>query len=160
MTILCIDPGSNLGAAVWDQKGTLLWYDQLKTNTKASLRDRSRAMQVQIDALFANHTPTVCVVENVLVTARSCKSKEAVFWLVVTYADVLRAAGDHRVPLVEVTPSGLKKAITGKGNCGKSLMIQAVNKRLGLSLKQSDHNRADALALGLYYFDELKQEIA
>lgn len=43
------------------------------------------------------------------------------------------------------TPGAIKKFATGKGNCGKDLMILAVYKKWGVTLE--NHNAADAYAI-------------
>jgi crossover junction endodeoxyribonuclease RuvC len=49
------------------------------------------------------------------------------------------------VPYIDVPPTALKKFATGKGNCGKDLILQQVYKRWGIEL--SDNNQADAYVL-------------
>jgi len=53
-------------------------------------------------------------------------------------------------PFVIVTPSALKKWITGKGNAKKDLMLLKVYKRFGVEF--SDDNLCDAYSLAKYGF--------
>ena len=46
---------------------------------------------------------------------------------------------------IEIPPSQVKKFATGKGNCGKDLILQQVYKRWGMEFKTSDE--ADAFVL-------------
>ncbi len=46
---------------------------------------------------------------------------------------------------IEIPPSQVKKFATGKGNCGKDLILQQVYKRWGMEFKTSDE--ADAFIL-------------
>ncbi len=46
---------------------------------------------------------------------------------------------------IEVTPSQVKKFATGKGNCGKDIILQQVYRRWGMEFKTSDE--ADAFVL-------------
>ena len=50
-----------------------------------------------------------------------------------------------QVPVVEISPSALKKLATGKGNSPKDAVLAAAIQRLGY--KGHDHNEADALWL-------------
>ena len=151
--ILCIDPGSNLGYAAFDTDGYLFEYGQLKTNLKNTQEQRLYEMESNISTLFSHFEPGVVVMENVLTAAYQLKSKDAVLWLVGTYTITCVLTAEHNVGLVTVLPNVLKKHVTGKGNATKHLMIDAVNKRFKLNLKKSEHNKADALGLGIYYVD-------
>lgn len=51
----------------------------------------------------------------------------------------------HRIPMIEVAPSTLKKFATGKGNSPKDAMIAAAIRRFGFA--GCDNNEADAYLL-------------
>ena len=55
------------------------------------------------------------------------------------------ALSDRGVPVVEVSPSSLKKLATGKGNASKDAVLAEAMRRLGY--QGSDNNEADALWL-------------
>ena len=60
---------------------------------------------------------------------------------------------DHEISILTVTPSQLKKYATGSGNLRnkelKKRVVVAVNKLMGLDLKEKDHDVADAAILSL-----------
>ncbi len=52
---------------------------------------------------------------------------------------------EFKLPFIEPAPSQVKKYATGKGNCGKDLILQQVYKRWGVEF--TDNNLADAYVL-------------
>lgn len=103
--------------------------------------------------------PETMVVENVLVTASNSKSKDAVYWLVASYAILQMLAFEHGATLVEYTPSELKKGATGNGRATKPLMVDTANYLMDLRLKRSQHNEADAILLGYLYLRRAKESL-
>lgn len=62
------------------------------------------------------------------------------------------------IRFTEVSPTALKKTITGKGNnYDKSIMVKNINSMLGVDFKHDEksHNAADAAGLGLCLADKL-----
>ena len=66
--------------------------------------------------------------------------RSGLWWLVV---DAMRV---NSFPVVEVTPSGLKKYATGRGNAGKDEVLLAVARRFP-DVEVTNNNEADALVL-------------
>ena len=60
---------------------------------------------------------------------------------------------ERRIEHAGVSPSQLKKWVTGKGNAGKPLMVAAVCRRWNVRI--DDHNEADAYALMMFALSEL-----
>lgn len=160
--MLTIDPGASLAASVWDlDDSTIVWYGKLKTKSGEAQETRLAAMGAMITQLFDDYEPSVLVMENVLPLARACKSKDAVLWLVGTYVIGLTTAVMRGVDFVLPLPTQLKKSVTGNGTAKKTLMVHTINEQLGLQLKMSQHNEADALGLGVYYLkNNFKKEVA
>ena len=61
---------------------------------------------------------------------------------------------EYGVPVVEVTPSGLKKYATGKGNADKDTVLLAVARRFP-DVEIRNNNEADALVLAAMGADHL-----
>jgi hypothetical protein len=83
----------------------------------------------------------------------SMHDRSGLWWLVV--AQLIETLS---LDVIEVTPSALKKYITGKGNATKSDMRVAIFKRFGLDL--ADDNEADAFALRALGLDILSHPLA
>ena len=66
--------------------------------------------------------------------------RSGLWWLVVAQ---LQAMG---IPVAEVTPSGLKRYVTGRGNADKDTVLLAVARRFG-DVGVTNNNEADSLAL-------------
>lgn len=62
---------------------------------------------------------------------------------------ILLTAAKHRLPLVEVSPATVKKAVTGNGRATKAQMQYAVATMLGLSSLPKPADVADAIAVAL-----------
>jgi len=153
--ILCIDPGSTLGVAVYEE-GALVYYTQLGTDNKKPLWSRVAHLDDQIQVLFSKYEPTTLVVEDVLSAAYGIKHWKALLWVVITYVFATLTAHRRRMDIFQVNPKRLKKHATNNGAATKPMMIQAAETILpsGTKLKKSQHNVADAILLGAYYLDE------
>ena len=76
---------------------------------------------------------------------RSMKSANAVVALAEMQSVLKMFALEHDIPLFPYSASQIKKHITGKGNASKDDVIEAVNARFNLSIK--DNNEADSIAI-------------
>lgn len=71
---------------------------------------------------------------------------------------VVGVAHDFYADVVEVTPSGLKKYVTGKGNAGKDEVLLPVARRFP-DIDVANNNEADALVLAAMGADHLGQPL-
>jgi len=62
---------------------------------------------------------------------------------------VLLAGAEAKVPLEELAPAEIKRAITGSGRAAKEQVQEAVRIRCGLIRRPEPHDVADALAIAL-----------
>lgn len=62
---------------------------------------------------------------------------------------ILLTAAKHGLPLVEISPATVKKAVTGNGRATKAQMQYAVATVLGLSSLPKPADVADAIAVAL-----------
>lgn len=164
--ILTIDPGSNLGWSVWNDKqlcqNGLFEYGLIDGGKHKDLYDRVNFIEDQVKTLFSKFRPSKFVIEAIQAIAQP--SKSANFWLNYTYGCAVSNANRADIQIIEVNPGTLKKQLKelgsmfkendpdcfGKnGQLNKDGVITVVNRFLGLELKKKDHNIADAIALGL-----------
>lgn len=158
---LCIDPGSNIGWAVYN--GTKLTdYGLIDGGKHEALYNRINYIEDQISALISKWTPVRLIIEGI--TAISQPSKAANFWLNYTFGFCTSTASRAKIPIEEINPASLKKHLRASGvvsreshpeaygkngQINKVGVVHIVNTHLGLGLKKKDHNIADAIALGL-----------
>ncbi len=143
---LGIDPGvSRCGYGVVVRRGGELVAREagtLRTQAGDDLGVRLSALAEALAALITRHRPGVVVVERVLFrrnarTAMSVGQASGV---------ALVAAARAGIPVVEVSPSEVKLAVTGDGAAGKD-RVQAMVTRLLRLPSPPSADAADALAL-------------
>lgn len=158
--ILSIDPGSNIGWAVYKSQ-KLYNYGLIDSGKHDNLYERVNYIEDQVSLLFSKWLPTQLVIEGI--TAISQPSKMANFWLNYTFGFCVSTASRAKIPIVEFNPSVLKKRLKeanlvqrehlpywGKnGQLNKAGVVACINRHLKLELRQKDHNIADAIGLGL-----------
>lgn len=147
MKVLGIDPSTHTGWAVVSKDGIL---ETGTAHADKKIENRIRRFddlaQRIIDEVYVGDIDLV-VVEDYVRMARFVSS--------VSYevgAIIRRAIVAERLPLLEVTPTSLKKFVTGSGKAKKKDVIAAVSELWGFVTK--DDNQADALGLaymGLVY---------
>ena len=151
MIVLAIDPGVNLGYAIFHDAEPID-YGQLKTKPQDAQVVRLREIRHGIEKLFADYEPDVMVIENIMPLATNLKSRDAIYWLTAAYHIACIEADKCGVDIAAFIPSSVKKAVTGKGNAKKTDMVAAINKIYNLNLKKNMHNAADALGVGFTFF--------
>lgn len=152
MRVLCFDPGKSLGYSLWDD-GVLIRY-----GTKAV---HGEGMIPQLAHFIANVTEMVISISpDVLVVEDTMKGHyqrwESRVWLVFTcvyiqLAGFLSGVGETHL----VSPKTLKMVVAGHGSASKPDMIHAVNEIQQINLEKKDHNTADAIAIGIWYYSEI-----
>jgi Holliday junction resolvasome RuvABC endonuclease subunit len=70
----------------------------------------------------------------------------------------LLIATDHKIEVVEATPSEMKRAIAGEGRATKAAVTKAITKLLALQTAPTPDDAADALALALWGAGARKME--
>ena len=148
MRVLGIDPGSNVtGYGVVERA-----EGQIVHCSHGTLRfPRAHEPAARLAAIFEGVSrwaedgkPDVAVVEKIFVSA----SPRSALVLGQARGAALAALGAAGVPVVEVAPQELKRAVTGSGSASKR-QVQAMVRRL-LSLEHTPaSDAADALALAI-----------
>ncbi len=155
--IFGIDPGSRVAGfaclaarkpvPLMPQDYKVIDLGVLKVDPKRSHFERIGLLHVALYELLKELSPTVCVVEKEfagLNPMTSLKLGEA-------RGALLAAVHRNEIPLIEVTPAQVKRAIAGSGRATKEDVHQALKKLLLFDRTSLPLDATDALALALYH---------
>lgn len=145
------------GVAIIEDGETTVHTVTSKGELSASLAERSARLVRLIDeiaALALEVDPDLVVIEQPAFsrTTGHHHDRSGLWWLTV---DALHV---NTIPVAEVTPSGLKKYATGKGNADKDAVLLAVARRYP-AVEIRNNNEADALVLAAMGADHLGHPI-
>ena len=120
----------------------------LRTATTDPLADRLAQIHDDVEALLDQFRPGAVAVEQVFFQSnvRTAMSVAQVSGV------VLAAAARRGCPVVQYTPSQVKRTIAGWGGADKVQVQRMVQMRLGLSTMPKPADAADAAALALCHF--------
>jgi len=151
MIILGIDPGFAITGYAFlkietpGNKITVLDYGCIKTSVSQPMSERLFIIYEKITDLIKKNKPDKMAIEKIFF-ARNIKTAMAVSE---ARGIISLIAGQHRLPLVELTPLQVKQSLTGYGQATK----QQIQKMVKTILKLKDIPRpddvADALAIAL-----------
>jgi crossover junction endodeoxyribonuclease RuvC len=156
--ILAIDPGTReMGVAVLEGR-SLLYHGVEVFKRPASRREILCEGRRKFSRLLKDYHPAVVVVERTLLSRRG---KTATLH---AFADELVAIiRRKRLPMIQIAPSTIKKAVCGNGHADKREVARAVTAHfpeLTAYLRQDrkwkekfQANRFDAVAVGLCFRD-------
>jgi crossover junction endodeoxyribonuclease RuvC len=123
---------------------------------------RLLALQVEIDAWLAQHTPDAVAVERVFAKANI----KGIMGTAQASAVPMLAAARLGLPLAMHTPTEIKAAVTGNGRADKAQVTAMVTRILRLTVAPRPADAADALALAICHVwrggaqDRLQQAVA
>ena len=149
--VLGIDPGTRIaGYAVvdFDRRGeaTIVDAGVLRMTETASLPLRLRQLFDDVTAVIAEHAPSHMALESVFSHAEFVRSA---ITLAHARGVVMLAAETRGVPIAELPPAEVKKAVTGSGRATKEQMQRAVMSQCGLATMPEPPDVADAIAIAL-----------
>lgn len=149
--VLGIDPGTRIaGYAVvdFDRRGeaTIVDAGVLRMTETASLPLRLRQLFDDVAAVIAEHAPSHMALESVFSHAEFVRSA---ITLAHARGVVMLAAETRGVPIAELPPAEVKKAVTGSGRATKEQMQRAVMSQCGLATMPEPPDVADAIAIAL-----------
>jgi crossover junction endodeoxyribonuclease RuvC len=149
--VLGIDPGTRIaGYAVvdFDRRGeaTIVDAGVLRMTESASLPLRLRQLFDDVAAVIAEHAPSHMALESVFSHAEFVRSA---ITLAHARGVVMLAAETRGVPIAELPPAEVKKAVTGSGRATKEQMQRAVMSQCGLATMPEPPDVADAIAIAL-----------
>lgn len=148
--MLGIDPGTAIcGFGVvrvgGDQRATLVECGVVRTRATEPLPARLLTISDCITELLLRHQPDVLALENIF---HGSNARSA---LVLGHARgvVMLAAARQAVPVVEITPAEVKRAIGGNGAASKDQVAMMVTRLLRLSSQPRPADAADGVAIAL-----------
>ena len=149
--VLGIDPGTRIaGYAVvdFDRRGDSRIVDAgvFRMHETAELAVRLRQLFDDVTALIAEHSPTHVALEAVFSHADYVRSA---IQLAHARGVVLLAAEIRGIPIAELPPAEVKKAVSGNGRATKEQMQRAVMSQCGLATMPEPPDVADAIAIAL-----------
>ena len=148
MRVLGIDPGSAAtGFGVVERRGGAVSYvahGTLRTRAGAPLAERLAAIHRGLSEAIAIHAPERAVVERVFVAANPRSA------LVLGHARgvALAVLGEAGIPVDELAPGEIKRAVVGTGRAAK-VQVQAMVTRLLALDREPGPDAADALAAAI-----------
>ncbi len=152
MRILGIDPGLRIAGygCIEFKKGstrpTMIEAGALKLNVKKSVSFRLSELYSHVKDVIEELQPELLAVETIFTHKRQVATAT-----ILGYArGVILLAGEQAsLPLVELTPATVKKAITGNGRASKPQMQESVKGILNLMEVPEPPDVADALAIAI-----------
>jgi crossover junction endodeoxyribonuclease RuvC len=150
--ILGIDPGlrvTGYGAIRTSSGGSsLVEAGIIRPPAKGELAERLRVLYRGVEGLIRDVRPDVVALEKLYAHVRHPMTA-----LLMGHARgvICLAAGEARVPLVDMEPTRVKKAVLSYGRGSKGQIQRAVQMWLGLERAPEPEDAADALAIALGY---------
>ncbi|MBI3792662.1 MAG: crossover junction endodeoxyribonuclease RuvC [Gemmatimonadetes bacterium] len=150
MIVLGVDPGTTAtgyGVVERPEAGPyrLVECGVIRPPAKRPLAGKLDAIFTELEGLIARHRPSALAVENVFV-ARNARSA-----LVLGHARgvILLAAQQAGLPVHEMPPAVIKKAVVGTGNASKEQVQFMVARLLRLKKAPEPADAADGVAAAL-----------
>ncbi len=154
--IIGIDPGSRItGFGILEvPRGVvslrhvrLLAVGTLRPKSTLSHSERTGYLHEGLYQLVAQYKPEICVLEK----AFTGINPHSALRLGETRGALIAAVRRHGVSVAEITPTQVKKTITGQGHATKEQIAQALRYLLAFELGDLPHDASDAVAIGLSY---------
>jgi crossover junction endodeoxyribonuclease RuvC len=148
--VLGVDPGlTRCGLGIVDgglgQPLRMIAVGVVRTPQTDAPELRLLALQAEIDAWLAQHTPDAVAVERVFAKANI----KGIMGTAQASAVPMLAAARLGLPLAMHTPTEVKAAVTGNGRADKAQVTAMVTRILGLTVAPRPADAADALALAI-----------
>jgi crossover junction endodeoxyribonuclease RuvC len=148
--VLGIDPGTAItgyGVVEADagRPGHLLECGVLRTEVGSALGDRLVTLHAGMRELVAQHHPDLVAIEGIFY-AKNVRTS-----LVLSHARgvLLLAAAEAGVPVEELSPAAVKKAVVGRGRATKAQIGFMVQQLLRLRRPPEPADAADGVAIAL-----------
>lgn len=147
--ILGLDPGiADTGyGLVREERGrlTCLAYGSIRTAADLSLVERLVELQTSLDKIIKKYRPTVAAIEQLFF------NKNVRTALIVGQARgvALLTLSQNKLPVIDVTPTQVKQAVTAYGRADKKQVQKMVKMILNLKEIPRPDDAADALAVAI-----------
>lgn len=152
--IIGIDPGSNItGFGILEipsgivniKKIRLVAAGVLKTQSKLAHFDRSGYLHDAMFQLTEKYQPEWCAIEKAFVGINI----NSALRLGETRGALIAAVRRHKIQVAEITPTQVKKSVTGQGHASKEQVAAALKYLIGFELGDLPHDASDAIAIAL-----------
>ncbi|QDT57435.1 Crossover junction endodeoxyribonuclease RuvC [Caulifigura coniformis] len=158
---LGIDPGLNrtgYAVIVRTARGLRLKEGGVLRSTKGlSLAERVKELGSELRNVIEEFRPDGMAVEQLF--SHSAHVKTAILMAHARGA-LLYAAADAGIPVVNYTPTQVKRLLTGSGRASKEQMQLAITRELGLSAVPEPNDVADACAIALCQLHSRQVDLA
>lgn len=155
--ILGIDPGTrvigyalvkkNLPAAIHPKQHSILEAGVIKMNATKPLSERIGDMHEALYKICLRLNPDVCVMEEAFFGI----NPQSTIKLGQARGALISAASRHNIPLEELTPTQIKKIVTGNGRATKQLVSDSLESLMGFKRGKLPFDATDAIAIALSY---------
>lgn len=143
------DPGSivtGYGVIVIEEgRFKALEYGCIRTGKKTTLADKLEQIYQDVESVLREYQPEEVVVEK----AFYHKNAQVSMILGHVRGVIMLAARLNKAHVVEMTPTAIKKMVTGNGSAGKDRVKYMATRLLGLKLPPESADAADALGMAL-----------
>ncbi|MFM8278963.1 MAG: crossover junction endodeoxyribonuclease RuvC [Candidatus Limnocylindrus sp.] len=150
LRLLGLDPGTaTFGWGVVEASGGRplhIAHGAIRTAATAQLGERLIEMRDELERLLRLHRPDRIAIERIYVQGNT----QSAIAIGAARGVALLVAADAQMPVIEATPSEMKRAIAGSGRADKRAVARAVTKILGLDRTPTPDDAADALGLALW----------
>lgn len=152
--VIGIDPGSQVtGFGILEipegivnlKKIRLIAAGVLKSQAKLAHYDRSGYLHEAMFQLTEKYQPEWCAIEKAFVGI----NVHSALRLGETRGALIAAVRRHHIQVAEVTPTQVKKTITGQGHATKDMVATALKYLLGFDRGELPHDASDAIAIAL-----------
>lgn len=137
-----LDLSTKTGVAVVDKGLKLVHGAEYEFEGESGFTRCGLLAQTVID-LVGEHSPSLVVIEAPITSAKFNNYAQTEIAVAVRFA-----LWQADIPYVDVSPSSLKKFVTGAGNCNKNLVMMLVYKQWGIECPTD--NIADAVGLAMW----------
>ncbi len=150
LRVLGLDPGTaTFGWGVVESGGERLVHRAhgvILTEPSLALGDRLAVIRDALVAIIREQRPDRIAIERIF----SQGNVQSAVGIGAARGVTLLVAADLAVPLIEATPSEMKRAVAGDGRASKAAVTLAVTRLLGLSAAPTPNDAADALGLAIW----------
>ncbi|MEY4045768.1 MAG: crossover junction endodeoxyribonuclease ruvC [Chloroflexota bacterium] len=150
LRVLGLDPGTaTFGWGVVESGGERLVHRAhgvILTEPSLALGDRLAVIRDALVAIIREQRPDRIAIERIF----SQGNVQSAVGIGAARGVTLLVAADLALPLIEATPSEMKRAVAGDGRASKAAVTLAVTRLLGLSAAPTPNDAADALGLAIW----------
>ncbi|NPV14122.1 crossover junction endodeoxyribonuclease RuvC [candidate division WOR-3 bacterium] len=141
--IIGIDPGLSATGFGVLEKGKVLGFGVIRTDTRESVPQRLARLGSELEQVLDRFKPSCCAIETLFFKNGGARS---VILSAQSRGVLMFILARKKIPVFELTPATIKLAITGSGRASKAQLNFMVRKVLKIKGAVQEH-AADALAV-------------